>query len=178
MSLPTHNPRVRLSPLNIRCVFTDSSPLCANTGGVIRLLPSRDPWAMTAVAEDRKVSSTMVLLGLRYTSLTFGIKRSIEKTIQLELGADSVTATYEADSRRQRGRRLIPGDTVVKWEAVFDSAATAYDVRRGDPQAFERRLTTRLNSNDDFGGVVAKSGPLAVAGLSSPAHCPRHLPFP
>ena len=176
MSLPTHNPRVRLSPLNIRCVFTDSSPLCANTAGA--LLPSRDPWAMTAVAEDRKVSSTMVLLGLRYTSLTFGIKRSIEKTIQLELGADSVTATYEADSRRQRGRRLIPGDTVVKWEAVFDSAATAYDVRRGDPQAFERRLTTRLNSNDDFGGVVAKSGPLAVAGLSSPAHCPRHLPFP
>ena len=117
----------------------------------------------------------MALLGLRYTTLTFSMKRRIEKTIRLELGADSVTATYEADLRRQRDRRLASGDTVVKWEAVFDSAAAASAVRRGNPQEFEQRLTTRLNSNDDFGGVTAKSGPLAAAGLllalNAPAIC-------
>ena len=102
------------------------------------------------------MSGTVKLLGLPYASLTHSMERTIEKTIQLELGADSMTATCEADWGRQRGRRLAPGDTVVKWDAIFLSAAAASTVRGGNPNQFEQGLTNRLRSEDNFEGVSAE----------------------
>ena len=169
--LPTP-PRPRnASPLSTYAVCVQRQPTrtrslcCQHWSRLFGTLLS--PRVVTAGAQTQTVSSAVTLLGLRYTSLTFGMKRSIEKIIQMELGADSVTATYEeADSRRQRGRLLAPGDTIVKWEAIFRSAAATSAVLRGSPQEFEQSLTARLNSNDGMRGVTAKSEPFASAGLS------------
>ena len=128
-----------------------------------------------------KVSSSVTLEGVRYSTLTDSMKRSIERSIQLQLGADSVTATYEPDWRRQRGRRLASGDTVVKWEAVFHSAAAAASIRQGDAQQFEQGLADRLNANSEFYQVTAKAEPFATPGPSFESHrprCPSHAASP
>ena len=162
--LPLYNPcacsemcAVMLGAAQLRSLHRESI-LCRLTRCAVccRRVTSRP-----TVATARKVSSTVKLVGLRYGSLTDKMKRSIEKSIQLELQADSVTAWYEPDNRHQSDGQLAAGDTIVKWEAVFHSAAAASAVREGDPRQFEQGLATRLNSETEFWGVTAKAEPFS-----------------